>query len=269
MLDCTTVGTPTRIKRESLGHQILIPDDVDIVLGPESTLPSVETQRQLNLGTIAKARLCVCISEVLEIQGRTDQLNWSIVTNTPDLSPNHSNIDYASKVTRAEKALEDWMDSLPYSCKYRLSGSGDPPTVFVQHSLLHMLYHTATCVLHQSQTFWSSKARVHHAALQITQLVAELHNRNLHNWLPRVGVTGILVAMVVHISQIQSVPPLERRGLMDSFESCITVMASLQDVHSETKVVTPCMLQAMKATMDRNSGSNNDNYSTSSFTATP
>lgn len=264
------------IKSESFGHQMLTADDFDIddipsdneVLDREFTLLyDVETRRQLNLGTIAQARLCVCIREVLEIQGKNDQLNWSITANSPDLnSPNdgHSDSDYIAKVASADKALEDWMNSLPSSCQYRLPDAGaEWPTIFVQRSLLHMIYHTATCVLHQSQTFSSSKYCVHHAARQITHVASELHNRNLHNCLPRIGVTAILVAMIIHISQVKSVSPLERQEVMDSFQACITVMASLQEVHSETKAVTACMLRTMEKTAKgRDSGSQKDDNST-------
>ncbi|OJJ01870.1 hypothetical protein ASPVEDRAFT_652534 [Aspergillus versicolor CBS 583.65] len=131
-----------------------------------------------------------------------------------------------------------------------------------------MVYHTATCVLHQSQTFWSSKARIHHAARQFTWIAWERHNRNRHTCVPRIGVTAILVAMIVHISQIQSVPRRERRETMDSFETCITVMASLQDVHSETKAVMACMLQTMKAVPHRESAVQKD-PSTFSFIEAP
>ncbi|KAJ5832260.1 Cutinase transcription factor 1 beta variant 3 [Penicillium riverlandense] len=215
------------IKKEGFYHPMLTLDDFEIytqsaegqrLINGCPLARDIKKQRDLALICVSHARLCVCISEVLEIQGKNGQL--------------HS------------------LDELPPpSCQYRLLHSGDSSdgnsTLFVQRSLLHMVYYTTIAVLHQSQIFPSSKIRVHDAAHQITRIASELHKRRLHNCLSITGVTAILVAMVIHISVMRVSLFLQREEAMDDYKSCMVVMASLQDVHSEANAVTNWMFRAM------------------------
>jgi hypothetical protein len=164
-----------------------------------------------------------------------------------------------ARAITSDRALTDWMNSLPPSCQYQLLDSGDisdgNSTLFVQRSLLHMIYYTTIAVLHQSQIFPSSNIRVHDAAHQITRIASELHKRTLHNCLSITGVTAILVAMIIHISEMRASTSLEREEAMEDFQSCMVVMASLQDVHSEANAVTDWMFRAM-TNVALNGGSN-------------
>lgn len=256
------------IKKENFGHQMLTVDDFEFydlpsenqLLDPECTLVhNVKVQRDMALICISHARLCVCISEVLEIQGKNNQLHSSSAAPITSIN-RENNRGYIAKVIMSDRALIYWINSLPPSCQYsslalRDINNGDS-TLFVQRSLLHMIYYTVISVLHQSQTFPSSSIRVHYAARQITKIASELHKRSLHNCLSVIGVTAILVAIIIHISEMRTRPSLEREEAMEDLQSCMSVMTSFQDLYSETKALTAWMFQAMeKVAMDGGSAS--------------
>lgn len=257
------------IKNENFYHPMLTADDFEIYnlsaedrcLFTEHTLmQDIKSQRDLALICVSHARLCVCISEVLEIQGKNGQLHSSIAATTTAVNRRDSSVDMARAIT-SHRALTDWRNSLPPSCQYQPLDSGDindgDSILFVQRSLLHMVYYTTVAVLHQSQIFPSSNIFVHDAAHQITRIASELHKRTLHNCLSVSGMTAILVAMIIHISEMRAPPSLGREEAMEDFQSCMVVMASLQDVHSEANVVTDWMFRAM-ANVVLDGGSNCD-----------
>lgn len=101
-----------------------------------------------------------------------------------------------------------------------------------------MAFYTTVAVFHQLQPFPSSKFCVQHAALQITLIASELYQRGLHDRLSLVGVTGIFVALIIHMSGLKAPASLERDESLKNLRFCVDVMASLRDVYWEANGIT-------------------------------
>ncbi|KAJ5128508.1 hypothetical protein N7476_007131 [Penicillium atrosanguineum] len=228
-------------------HQILTEDDFEFyslpsenqIISPNCSIAyNTNAQKELAHIYIANTRLCICISEVLDFRGKVNHIYAS--TGSPIQRNNRDNTDKATRVSISEYKLADWADSLPPSCHAPSpdSSNADDPTIAVQRSLLHLQFYTTIAILHQLQPFPSSKFCVQHAASQITLIASELHIKKLHDRLSITGVTAILVALIIHMSQLKASPSPKRNQAIENFQSCLEVMGSLRDVYWEAESVT-------------------------------
>lgn len=235
------------IHEMGFSHQILTEDDFDFYSLPSGNciLPpgcaiayDIKAQKKLAHMYIANTRLCICISEVLDFRGKVNYIYAS--AGSPMQRKSVDNIDQATRVSIAEYKLADWAESLPPSCHAPSpeSSNADDPTVTLQRSLLHLQFYTTIAILHQLQPFPSSKFCVQHSASQISLIASELHKKGMHNRLSIVGVTAILVALIIHMSQLKASPSPERDQAIKSFKSCLEVMGGLKDVYWEAESVT-------------------------------
>lgn len=236
-------------------HQTLTEDDFELysltennrILPPSCTVAyNVNVQRELARIYIASTRLCVCISEVLDFRGKA---NYLYAPASPTTSRNRDSLEKATRVSISEYKLADWADSLPSSCHAPSLDSSniEDPTVAVQRSLLHLQFYTTIAILHQLQPFPSSKFCVQHAASQITLIASELYEKGLHDRLSIVGVTAILVALIIHMSQLKASPSSERYQAIKNFQACLDVMVSLRDVYWEAASITEWASKAIES----------------------
>ena len=236
-------------------HQTLTEDDFELyslpadnrILSTSCTVAyDVNVQRELARIYIANTRLCVCVSEVLDFRGKANHLYAS---DEPTISRNRDSLDKATRVSISEYKLADWADSLPSSCHAPSleSSNIDDPTIAVQRSLLHLQFYTTIAILHQLQPFPSSKFCVQHAASQITLIASELYEKGLHDRLSIVGVTAILVALIIHMSQLKASPSSERYQAIKNFQACLDVMVSLRDVYWEAASITEWASKAIES----------------------
>jgi hypothetical protein len=242
------------ISSVGFNHQILTEDDFELYTVPsDNQIPSpsctiaydLNAQRELAHMYIANTRLCLCISVVLDFRGKD---NHTYASAGSTISGNRDTLDKATRVSIAEYKLADWADSLPPSCHApSLETNGvDDPIIAVQRSLLHLQFYTTIAILHQLQPFPSSKFCVQHAASQITMIASELYKEGLHTRLSIVGVTAILVALIIHMSQLKASPLPEREQAIKNFQSCLEVMRSLRDVYWEAESVTEWASKAIE-----------------------
>lgn len=245
------------IQREDFCHQLLTEDDFNLYSLPlQNSYASpgypmargAELREDLALMCIANARLCLCISEVLTLRGKERPVDAPI---TPPTSPAKAgeNIDYATGVTTCEMGLADWANTLPPPCQAHPLGSisiDEDATVVVQRSHLHLAFYTTVAVFHQLQPFPSSKLCVQHAASQITLIASELYHRGLHHRLSLVGVTGIFVALIIHMSGLKAPASPDRDDSMKNLRVCVDAMASLRDVYWEANDITVWALKAIE-----------------------
>lgn len=279
---------PTRVKDEDYDVPMLTEDDFEIavlpvhidVIGPDCSLVrDVEAQRELAQMCIAKAKLCLCISHVLSaqysvlvrhqgMQGQEGSTRSSVM-----LFP--KKLDQTDEVKACDEELSTWVAELPPSCTYSaaMPSSSSGPSIFVQRSLLHMVYYTTLSALHRPQVLPSatttsqpdssrslqdlSRKKVREASREITRISTDLHTLSLEKYLPTTGVTVLLPAIIIHLLDIKSCNDEARAAAMDGFCQCMLVLEKLRDNYASADFATQFLEAAIrKADIDIVVGNN-------------
>ncbi|KAI9839841.1 MAG: hypothetical protein M1819_000031 [Sarea resinae] len=255
---------PTRIKDEDYDVPMLTLDDFELepipqhysCISPECVLArDVQKRRQLAILCIEKAKLCLCVSQVLSAQYSVLNSNQGFTgeegSNTRPtmmLIPKKADVE-SCDIGRCDQELESWLTELPEDARFhstsldRLSGGDD--SLFVHRALLHMMYYTTLSALHRPQVLPSapstsgraprsklhdgSRRKVRHAATEITRVAQELHRLDLVRYLPTTGVTVLLPAVIVHLLDIKSIHEATRRASLQGFCQCMQVLQKLRD----------------------------------------
>ncbi|KAJ5273816.1 hypothetical protein N7478_008941 [Penicillium angulare] len=205
---------------------------------------SMNVQRDLALMCVANAQLCSSISEVLDLQNKETSRHGSFSSSSPHTTLTDA-VDHETRVSVCESNLAQWASKFPSSIKtypFESPNMEDEPAISLQRGLLHLQFYTAIAVFYQSHPLPSSNFCIPYAAQQITQIASELYQKKLHRRLPIVGVTAILVALIISISEMKKEPTQEGHAVQ-SFQLGLEVMADLRDVYREANSIT---LWAMK-----------------------
>ncbi|KAG5930810.1 Cutinase transcription factor 1 beta [Claviceps sorghi] len=275
---------PTRIKDEDFDVPMLLESDFDVRHLQEgiSVVPAecllirdVNMQRELAVMCISKAKLCLCISQMLKTQYsvliRDKMKPENTASSTMMLFPNKKT-DNVDGVNLVDCQLRAWAASLPDVCQYRpltpMDVKDGRSTLAVQRTILHMVYHTTISALHRPQFLPSSPAlrpttsrevqqvsrlRVRDAAAQITRMASELHDLRLEKFLPTTGVTVILPAMIMHLLEMKNPSPQARKQATRGFRHCMRVMEKLREIYSAADYATGFLDAALrKAGIDIN-----------------
>ncbi|KAG6006251.1 Cutinase transcription factor 1 beta [Claviceps maximensis] len=275
---------PTRIKDEDFDVPMLLESDFDIqhlqegisVVPAECTLiRDVNMQRELAIMCISKAKLCLCISQMLKTQYSVlirDKMKPENTTNSTMMLFPNKKMDNADSVNSVDLELSAWAASLPNVCQYRPLSTMDVKdgrsTLAVQRTILHMVYHTTISALHRPQFLPSSptqrpitcrevqemsRLRVRDAAAQITRMATELHHLRLEKYLPTTGVTVILPAMIIHLLEMKSPSLQAREQATRGFRHCMRVMEKLREIYAAADYATGFLDAALrKAAIDIN-----------------
>jgi hypothetical protein len=242
------------IGRAEFYHPLLTEEDFELyslplenqILSPECTLVrNVKAQKYLAHICISTAKLCTCISNVLDLQGKQNN-HTALSPNSPSASPGD---DYAGRICSSEMEMADWANTLPppcQACPIEPHSIDEESTVILQRNILHMIFYTTVAVFHQSQPFPSSKSCVQLAANQISRITSELYQRNLQHRLPVVGITAILVALIIHVSEMKTSPSDERDEAIQNFQLCLDVMSSLRELYWEANTATAWALNVIQ-----------------------
>lgn len=273
---------PTRIKSEDCDVPMLALEDFDIDMDVgnipllceegESREEAYNRQRELSVMCIEKARLCVCISQVLSAQYSVLNTNQGSLAadgstkTTMVLLPKGSDKDNC-EVQKCDTALQTWLDELPSEAVYRpvRSDCGQQTDVVLglHRNLLHMVYFTTVSALHRPQVLpsapapWparnvnaalgeTSRRKVRQAATEITRLATELIDLNLVRYLPTFGVTVMLPAIIIHLLDIKSSNPATRERSVDGFAVCMQVMQGLRTSYASADYATHFLEAAIK-----------------------
>lgn len=276
---------PTRIKDEDFDVPMLVESDFEIqtlsesntTIPPECTFMRDTTmQRELARMCIAKAELCLCISQMLKTQYsvliRDPMKPENTTSSTMMLFPN-KDLDNATAVDAVDASLKAWSESLPSVCRYRPINKSEiqngRATLAVQRTLLHMAYQTTVSALHRPQFLPSSpmqpptasrqvqdhsRGKVRNAAMQITRMANDLHHYRLDRYLPTTGVTVILPAMIIHLLEMKSPSEDARQRATHGFRRCMRTMERLREMYSAADYATVFLDAALrKAAIDINS----------------
>ncbi|KAE8443383.1 hypothetical protein EG329_001942 [Mollisiaceae sp. DMI_Dod_QoI] len=267
---------PTRVKDEDYDVPMLTEDDFEIrplsnnisIIPADCTIArDVDGQRKLALMCVAKAKLCLCISQVLGAQYSVlvkHQGMQSLEGSTRSsvmLIP--KKLDQTDEVKRCDEELTKWFDELPECCQYSsdLPAGKSGPSLFVQLSLLHMVYFTTLSALHRPQVLPSatapqpdstrelqdlSRKKVREASREITRISQDLHTLGLEKYLPTTGVTVLLPAIIIHLLDIKSCNDEARQTAMDGFCQCMLVLEKLRDNYSSADFATQFLEAAIR-----------------------
>nr|OQO29151.1 hypothetical protein B0A51_03855 [Rachicladosporium sp. CCFEE 5018] len=270
---------PTRIKDSDFDVSMLEVNDFEMTVlsdGP-SCIPAdchvmrdLEQQRQLAIMCIEKAKLCVCVSNVLSVQYSVLHHNHGV--NNSDSNTRTTGMLVAKvaepgnhSVQACHVALQEWKAGLPLEAEYIAPTWPDVDlgheSVALNRSLLHMIYFATLSALHRPQVLPGnglpprsveadvielSRKAVRLAAVEITAIAHTLHTLDLVRLLPTTGVTVLLPAIIIHLLDIKAPGELTRRASLQGFCQCMSIMAKLRDMYAAADYSTAFLEAAIR-----------------------
>ena len=268
---------PTRIKNEDYDVPMMAMEDFEIAPLPDyiTCIPTdcviardIEKQRQLAVMCIEKAKLCLCISQILCTQ-------YSVLNNNQGILSEEGNTQttmmllpkkldsQANEIQLCDNELQQWSQSLPEEAKYRHTSvdgveAASKPIV-VSRALLHLVFYCALSALHRPQVLPSlpsrkpgsellevSRRNVRWAASEITNISQNLYTLDLVKYLPTTGVTVLLPAIIIHLLDIKAPREETRRASLRGFCQCMQVMSKLRDNYAAADYSTAFLEAAIR-----------------------
>lgn len=270
---------PTRIKNEDFDVPMLTVDDFDIAPLAAGTMcmpmgcilmRDVSKQRELAVMCIEKAKLCICISHVLSAQYSVLHNNHGVQskegsTRTTMMLVARKDDPETCGVRTCDEELRHWKESIAAEAEYvdpttRARTAGDECTI-LNRSLLHMVYYATLSALHRPQvlpsTAWPpqntaaelleiSRANVRFAANQTTSIAETLSSLSLVKYLPTVGITVLLPAIIIHLLDIKAPDEATRRNSLQGFCQCMQIMSKLRDMYAAADYSTAFLEAAIR-----------------------
>lgn len=250
---------PNRIKTQH-DVQMLAVDDFDTeplgtnlirLLGDCPAMSDHAKRKTLAKICIEKVKLCICIHRILATQYSETVVNMARATRAPDvlvmLTPKQA-MGQIKGVMKCEQQLDEWNENLPQDCYFRERRTSYPhtedlETLSVHRAVLNMLYLTASSALHRPQvvsdtpSLQSIAFDLHHLSLRrakeaatgITKIAESLQDHRLTRYLPPVGVTIMIPAVMISLLEIKADPTIGNASI-HRFQQCIQVLQDLQEV---------------------------------------
>ncbi|EPS40651.1 hypothetical protein H072_5429 [Dactylellina haptotyla CBS 200.50] len=273
---------PTRIKDEDCDVPMLTLEDFGLPTETDELAEvlfggDIEDQRRrrrertLALLCIEKAKLCVQIGHVLTVQYsvlNSVATKDGIIDTTKNLMllhPKKTDVEVC-EVKLCDEQLNEWQRKLSTEAYWRPASSlleDMDPCILLHRNLLHMVYFTTVSALHRPQVLPSapapwparnrapelqeiSRKKVRHAAHEITRLAEELIEYDLVRYLPTVGVTVMLPAVIIHLLDVKSSSAVTRELSLQGFGLCMQVMQGLRENYAAADFATHFLEAAVK-----------------------
>lgn len=272
---------PTRIKNEDFDVPMLAVEDFTLeapAINPMSCIPvscsvmyDAEKQRQLAIMCVEKAKLCICISRVLSTQYSVLHNNHGAQskegsTRTTMMLVAKKDDPEVCGVRTCDEALRLWKSSINPEVDVVAHPStqqfnpGDE-SILLNRSLLHMVYYATLSALHRPQVLPSSawpmentakelldmsRVNVRLAANQITAFAETLAKNDLVRFLPTVGITVLLPAIIIHLLDIKAPDEPTRRASLQGFCQCMQIMSQLRDIYAAADYSTAFLEAAIR-----------------------
>ncbi|KAF2131603.1 hypothetical protein P153DRAFT_416575 [Dothidotthia symphoricarpi CBS 119687] len=230
-----------------------IPDSITCIPADCRVARDVNSQRQLAIMCIEKARLCLCISQVLSKQYCVLNNNHGLQNDRTTMMLLPKKLDpETSEVQSCDEQLQKWVEELPVEAQYSDKFCGEA-AIDLARSLLHMVFFTTLSALHRPQVLpnsQSSSARtpskvnaesdaldvsrrnVRRSASAITSIAQRLDSGDLVKYLPTAGVTVLLPAIIIHLLDIKAPEEETRRISLRGFCTCMAVIGKLRDLYA-------------------------------------
>ncbi|KAM5469102.1 hypothetical protein MauCBS54593_004454 [Microsporum audouinii] len=263
---------PTRIRDEDCDVPLLTVDDFEIapfsagvlqVIGDCELTHNCEYQKDLAMMFIEKTKLCLCISHVLSAQYSVLGHRLGGTTETTMMLVPKKTATEACEVRACDIALDSWKSGLPDAAVYRPATSWSltqgEEVLQLHRNLLQMIYLTTLSALHRPQVLPTnslatveaelqsySRAKVRHAAVEITKVAQELHSLDLTRYLPTSGVTVLLPAVIIHLLDIKSSDSNIRSASLGRFYQCMQILQRLREIYASADFATSFLEAAMR-----------------------
>lgn len=263
---------PTRVKDEDCDVPLPTIDDFDFkplspeviqVLGDCELVHNVAHQKELATMFVEKAKLCLCISHVLSAQYSVLSHKFGGTTETTMMLVPKKAAAETCEVRNCDNELESWLASLPEAAQYRppasSSLSNGEEVLHLHRALLKMIYYTTSSALHRPQVLPAtpvptveaelqslSRAKVRHAAVEITTIAQDLHVLDLTRYLPTTGVTVLLPAVIIHLLDIKSNDLSIRNSSLHRFYQCMQILSRLREIYASADFATSFLEAAIR-----------------------
>ncbi|KAJ5657116.1 Cutinase transcription factor 1 beta variant 3 [Penicillium longicatenatum] len=251
------------IEDASLNVPMLAQDDfesewlVDRITTPLSGSSTRDARMAYDLVSmcIARAELCVLLGRVLKARFS--------VPDRHEVMASHARTDESANIIASE--LKMWAESLPGCCQYQSLSVADMrdgcATVSVQQTLLHMLYHATSWVLHCRhptsrfekqgqrpllQTDERSWLIMRQVAGKVTQMITELHQFRLYRFLTSTTVTAMIPSIIINLVEMQDPSLSARLHATGGLSQCILVLEQLRDAYPQAYAVAWFVNAALK-----------------------
>jgi hypothetical protein len=249
---------PLQIKRRDFDVPMLELFDFDIEPLPPELSPILgdypgvqDTFQRVTLAQIyiELAKLCVCVGQVLDLQYSAlgQKVGATTQETTRRLIPKKSTVT-TSDITQCDVELDKWFEQLPGHLHYptlNSSDRGDGEAVDLHRALLRGVYLMTVSALHRPQVQTSaakstitpelrkfSRRKLCEGADDITEVYRNLQAQDLLRYLPNIGVTCLLSALVVHLFDLKSTNPATRDATRVKFWFCVQALQRLREMYA-------------------------------------
>lgn len=217
---------------------------------------SFPRQRKLAILCIETAKLCVCVSHILETQHTVKRFSNSHavliggIYKHAILQARDDNIAAEGR-QRCDAELQSWFSECTQGTNYTESLIchllEDDESTMVHRAMLHCLYYTAVCALHQasfdnasSQTAAEKELsfqKTQQAAREISNIVQEIQHLGLVALVPSYGSTPVMYAIMAHLRGMKSQYKTKRREAWDAFNTCTHMIRLLAETYHGAEAI--------------------------------
>lgn len=244
-----------------------MPFELSRMLGGCPAVKDLEKRVTLAKMCIALAKLCQCVTLVLDIQysllaaklGLTQETTVRLVPKTTAADP--------SDVIRCDRQLEEWHSNQSSEMHFFVPGTqertntNEGEVISVHRSLLTGVYLTAMSALHRPQIMPAlpfvvvapelqelSRRKVREAANDITEMYKDLYAGDLIRYLPNTGVSCILPALIIHMLDLKSSDPSVRQAASRKFQFCMQSLQRLREMYASADFAFSFLYAAVRRT---------------------
>lgn len=270
---------PTKIKSTDFDVSPLTLNDFEVRALPDGlscisrdcrVMRDTDMQRQLAIMCIEKAKLCIVMDHILDVQYSVLHNNHGALsaegsTRTTMMLVTKKSEPEVDEVEACKAELRQWKDSLNPEARYTVPTWDDVDagrqSIVLNRSLLHMIYWATISALHRPQVLPSatmprrnppldmidaSRKAVRQAASEITTIANTLFNLDMVPFLPTTGITVLLPAIIIHLLDIKANDEATRRASLKGFCECMQIMAKLRDVYAAADYSTAFLEAAIR-----------------------
>jgi hypothetical protein len=251
---------PPRIRDNDFDVPMLVLDDFEVrnlpseaiqLLGDCAGVQDIDFQHKRARLCIETVRLCGIIGHVLAVQYDVLGRRFGISTETTMMLMPKTSASGIFQVMECDQELDRWHENLTNGIEYENPESReeiaerDAGDLNLHRALLAMLYLTASSALHRPQLqsalpssavaaslLQLSRKRVKEAATRISQIAADLYELDLIRFLPPTGVTVLVPAILVHLSDIGSKDKIVRSNGIRQSRACVLSLRRLREIYS-------------------------------------
>ncbi|KIW67147.1 hypothetical protein PV04_06419 [Phialophora macrospora] len=258
--------TPPQLGARHRHHPMLELEDFELEEGPSTVLEGQhewdflnnrESRMHLAILCIAKAKLCVCISQIL--QARYASLRYEDGdTMTTMLVPTHSHRS-VFEILELDRQLREWHCDASGNGGFDLRHSAgsafiSPLNVTAMHQAhLKLLFLSAVIALHRPQardaasplspTYQQlSKGKLHDAADEIAHVAIYIKNLHVGTHLNPKGLNLLLPIMLAHLQDVQPVVDHRRRSRLDKYHDSMQALDIIGDL-GDSEALLPSKLE--------------------------